>query len=244
MHPRATASFRPLQCSLHCWSPPRGSDDEAASTEDTAASVEESAGTTVETTATTTETTDASTETTDAATDAEVPVSFGLPTAEMSADDAAALADITLGIGADPTNLEEGQAPGVLYGVWDPELGVHLTGAGLSEIDSATPMAPDMSFRIGSITKTFTATAVLLLVDDGKVDLDEPVATYTGDLTATLPGRRHRHGAPVALHEVRLARVLQRSRGCLHPAAQGPELRVHRGGPGRGGGRAGGDLDG
>jgi D-alanyl-D-alanine carboxypeptidase len=36
------------------------------------------------------------------------------------------------------------------------------------------------SFRIGSITKTFTATAVLLLVDDRKVRLEEPIATYTG----------------------------------------------------------------
>ncbi len=48
----------------------------------------------------------------------------------------------------------------------------------------------DQSFRIGSVTKTFVSTAVLLLVDDGKVDLDAPVARYVGDLTAKLPHGR------------------------------------------------------
>ncbi len=118
----------------------------------------------------------------------EVELAFELPTNEMSPDDVAALPDIATGVAADPTNLQANETPGLLYGVWDPARGVNLAAAGLSETDGETTMATDMSFRIGSITKTFTATAVLLLVDDGKVDLDEPVATYTGDLTSALPG--------------------------------------------------------
>jgi D-alanyl-D-alanine carboxypeptidase len=116
----------------------------------------------------------------------EIDLVFELPTAEMSEEDAAALMALPLAI--DPTALGSGEAPGYLRGVWDPERGVDLAGAGLAEIAGDRAMSPDDSFRIGSITKTFTATAVLLLVDDGDVDLDEPVATYTGDLTAALPG--------------------------------------------------------
>jgi D-alanyl-D-alanine carboxypeptidase len=141
-----------------------------------------------ETTEAAPETTEAAPETTEAADDSTgAAVGFDLTTEEMSADDVAALADLSAAVAADPANLGPA-APGVLFGVWDPDRGVHLTAAGLSEIDTETAMTPDLSFRIGSITKTFTATAVLLLVDDGQVDLDEPVATYTGDLTAVLPG--------------------------------------------------------
>ncbi|WP_040495839.1 serine hydrolase domain-containing protein [Ilumatobacter nonamiensis] len=118
----------------------------------------------------------------------DVELAFELPTDEMSDEDAAALVPIDEAVAADPTDLQESETPGFLYGVWDADTGVHLAAAGLSEIDDETAMATDMSFRIGSITKTFTATAVLLLVDDGEVDLDEPVATYTGDLTTPLPG--------------------------------------------------------
>ena len=65
---------------------------------------------------------------------------------------------------------------------------MQLSTIGLADVAGDREMTTDDSFRMGSITKTFTATAVLLLVDDGKVDLDEPIATYTGDLTAALPG--------------------------------------------------------
>jgi len=138
---------------------------------------------------TTSDTTSVDTTTSDSTSStSEVELAFELPTNEMGAADVAGLPDLTAGVAADPTNLGAGETPGFLYGVWDPDRGVNLAAAGLSEIDSETAMATDMSFRIGSITKTFTATAVLLLVDDGKVDLDEPVATYTGDLTSALPG--------------------------------------------------------
>lgn len=132
------------------------------------------------------DTTDSSS--TDSRSASEVELAFELPTNEMSPEDAATLPDLATGVAGDPTNLQESETPGLLYGVWDPDRGMHLAAAGLSEIDGETAMETDMSFRMGSITKTFIATAVLLLVDDGKVDLDEPVATYTGDLTSSLPG--------------------------------------------------------
>ena len=39
-------------------------------------------------------------------------------------------------------------------------------------------MDPDLLFRIGSVTKTFTVTVLLMLVDEGTLGLDDTIATY------------------------------------------------------------------
>jgi CubicO group peptidase (beta-lactamase class C family) len=51
-------------------------------------------------------------------------------------------------------------------------------GHGVAEIASKEPITPDTVFRIGSITKTFTAIAVLQLWEQGLVDLDAPANHY------------------------------------------------------------------
>jgi CubicO group peptidase (beta-lactamase class C family) len=51
-------------------------------------------------------------------------------------------------------------------------------GHGLADIASNTPMSEDTVFRIGSITKTFTAIAVMQLWEQGLIDLDAPANDY------------------------------------------------------------------
>ena len=51
-------------------------------------------------------------------------------------------------------------------------------GHGLADTASRTPVSEDTVFRIGSITKTFTAVAVLQLCEQGLVDLDAPAGDY------------------------------------------------------------------
>ena len=53
-----------------------------------------------------------------------------------------------------------------------------FSGHGLADIASNTPVTQDTVFRIGSITKTFTAIAVLQLSEQGLVDLDAPANDY------------------------------------------------------------------
>jgi CubicO group peptidase (beta-lactamase class C family) len=48
----------------------------------------------------------------------------------------------------------------------------------MADVASTRPVDPFTQYRIGSITKTFTATAVLLLAHAGRVDLDDPVERY------------------------------------------------------------------
>src|SRR5215213_4957743 len=67
--------------------------------------------------------------------------------------------------------------PGVAIGViaGDRE---HARGFGVTNVDHPLPVDTDTLFQIGSTTKTFTGTAVMRLVEHGKLDLEAPVRTY------------------------------------------------------------------
>ncbi|MCQ4120393.1 serine hydrolase domain-containing protein [Rhodococcus tibetensis] len=67
--------------------------------------------------------------------------------------------------------------PGVMVGVWGAD-GNYVKAFGVADKSSGTPMTTDDYSRIGSVTKTFTVTGVLQLVDEGKVGLDDPIAKY------------------------------------------------------------------
>jgi CubicO group peptidase (beta-lactamase class C family) len=49
---------------------------------------------------------------------------------------------------------------------------------GLADAENQTPVTPQTNFRIASITKQFTATAIMLLVDEGKISLDDTIDTF------------------------------------------------------------------
>src|SRR5262249_11056321 len=53
----------------------------------------------------------------------------------------------------------------------------HVRGFGVAN-DSGRPVTSDTSFEIGSVTKSFTALAVMQLVEDGHIDLDTSVQRY------------------------------------------------------------------
>ncbi len=52
---------------------------------------------------------------------------------------------------------------------------------GMANVELGVPVQPEHVFRIGSTTKLFTATAIMLLVDEGKIALDAPVKRYLAD---------------------------------------------------------------
>ncbi|MFF2550835.1 serine hydrolase domain-containing protein [Nocardia sp. NPDC058058] len=68
--------------------------------------------------------------------------------------------------------------PGMMVAVIDPERGSYVHAYGVSDIATGRPATIHDSVRIGSITKTFTATAVLRLVDEGKISLDDRLDRY------------------------------------------------------------------
>jgi CubicO group peptidase (beta-lactamase class C family) len=55
------------------------------------------------------------------------------------------------------------------------------TAVGIADVDSGREATPDTQYRVGSITKTFTATAVMQLRDDGKLDLEDTIDRHLGE---------------------------------------------------------------
>ncbi|MCF4135851.1 beta-lactamase family protein [Streptomyces sp. Tue 6430] len=74
--------------------------------------------------------------------------------------------------------MKQANIPGVSVGVWTPDKGEYVKSFGVADKDTGRKMAPDLFMRIGSETKTFTVTAVLELVDDGRIGLDDTIGKY------------------------------------------------------------------
>jgi D-alanyl-D-alanine carboxypeptidase len=70
-----------------------------------------------------------------------------------------------------------GKFPGLVVGISSPQ-GSFLYAAGYSNLATHTPIQPNQYFRIASITKTFTATVVLQLAQQGKLSLNDPLSKY------------------------------------------------------------------
>lgn len=73
------------------------------------------------------------------------------------------------------------QVPGVAIGIWH-EGKEYAEGFGITSVEHPLPVTADTLFQTGSISKTFTGTLIMQLVEQGKVKLDEPVRTYIKDL--------------------------------------------------------------
>jgi CubicO group peptidase (beta-lactamase class C family) len=79
---------------------------------------------------------------------------------------------------------ERSGVPGVAAGLWADGREVYACH-GVTSIENPLAVNPDTVFVAGSVTKTFTATAVMRLVADGKVELDAPVRRYVPEFTLT-----------------------------------------------------------
>ena len=77
--------------------------------------------------------------------------------------------------------MKDTGAPGVSVGVWNRGK-AYGSGFGITSVEAPDPVDEETLFQIGSTGKTFTATAVMRLVDRGEIDLDAPVRRYLRDL--------------------------------------------------------------
>ncbi len=75
----------------------------------------------------------------------------------------------------------EAVAPGGVVLIAKKGAVVYKKAFGLANVKTVIPMQPDMAFRIGSITKQFTAIAILQLVEAGKVSLRDSIQRYVPD---------------------------------------------------------------
>ncbi|MCK1492119.1 serine hydrolase [Bradyrhizobium sp. 180] len=77
---------------------------------------------------------------------------------------------------------QKGDPSGFVVGIARGGKLAYLQATGFEDHDKKTPMRPDSIFRIGSMSKQITSVATMMLVDDGKLDLDAPVAQYLPEL--------------------------------------------------------------
>jgi CubicO group peptidase (beta-lactamase class C family) len=77
---------------------------------------------------------------------------------------------------------------------------VRAEGFGLANVELQVPVKPETLFQSGSVGKQFTATAVMMLVEEGKVGLDDPLTKYFAD-------------APAAWKEVTVRELLSHTAG-------------------------------
>ena len=78
--------------------------------------------------------------------------------------------------------LERSDVPGVVALVTDRDHVVYRGAFGAMDVDSQRPMAVDSMFRIASMTKAVTSTALMQLVEQGRVGLEDPVSKYLPEL--------------------------------------------------------------
>ena len=74
--------------------------------------------------------------------------------------------------------LRQRDVPGAAVAVLRGDTLVFVRGYGLADRERNVPVTPETIFQLASTTKPFTATAVLMLAEEGKVDLDAPAARY------------------------------------------------------------------
>jgi len=77
---------------------------------------------------------------------------------------------------------EKGDPSGFVVGIARGGKLAYLQPIGFADHDRKIPMRPDSVFRIGSMSKQITSVATMILVDEGKLELDAPVAQYLPEL--------------------------------------------------------------
>jgi CubicO group peptidase (beta-lactamase class C family) len=85
--------------------------------------------------------------------------------------------------------------PGLSFAIVANGKIVAMKGLGVAELAGGVPVTPDTRFQAGSISKVFTAIALLQMVEEGRLDPQKPVTTY-------LPWFKTRGNAPITLHHL------------------------------------------
>jgi CubicO group peptidase (beta-lactamase class C family) len=74
--------------------------------------------------------------------------------------------------------MRDHQVPGLVLAITEGDSITILKGYGSSNLEHLTPMSASTVFESASLGKTFTAAAILLLVQEGKLRLDDPIKNY------------------------------------------------------------------
>src|SRR5436190_1732490 len=77
--------------------------------------------------------------------------------------------------------VDDKKLPAISIALVDDQKVVWAAGFGFQDLAKKMPATAETIYRVGSVSKLFTDVAVMQLVEDGKLDLDAPVAKYVPD---------------------------------------------------------------
>jgi CubicO group peptidase (beta-lactamase class C family) len=89
--------------------------------------------------------------------------------------------------------MQKQKIPGVSLAVVKNGKIMLAKGYGFSNLEHQVPVKPETIFQSGSVGKQFTATAVMMLVEEGKISLDETISKYLGDVPESWKNITVRH---------------------------------------------------
>ena len=78
--------------------------------------------------------------------------------------------------------MDDGEQPGAAVLVARAGEILYSNGYGLADVAADRPINADTNFRLGSVSKQFVAMAIMILAEDGELDLDDSVATHIPEL--------------------------------------------------------------
>ena len=107
--------------------------------------------------------------------------------------------------------MEKQHVPGVSLAVLREGEVVKAAGYGMANLELNVPARPDTVYKIGSISKQFIATGIMLLIEDGKLQLDDKITSFLD-------------GAPETWNEITVRHLLTHTSGL----ARGARLRAVR----------------
>ncbi len=114
-----------------------------------------------------------------------------------------------------PERMRAENVPGLALVVVDESRVLWAEGFGYADPGTKTAATPATPFSIQSMSKAFAATAVLLAVQDGLVDLDEPISTYLPDFHVNSIFEEHPE------QKITLRLLLSHTAGLAHEASIG-----------------------
>ncbi|HET7442960.1 MAG TPA: serine hydrolase domain-containing protein [Terriglobales bacterium] len=83
------------------------------------------------------------------------------------------------------SEIQKQRIPGLALGVYRAGEIIKAQGYGLANVELSVPVHPDTIFQSGSVGKQFTATAIMMLVEEGKLGLDDSIRKYFPEAPAT-----------------------------------------------------------
>jgi len=83
--------------------------------------------------------------------------------------------------------------PGLSLAVLKDSSLIKVRGYGFANLELHSPARPETAYQLASVTKQFVAAAIMLLVQDGKIGLDDKISTYLSDSPAAWKDITVRH---------------------------------------------------